>query len=330
MPVPHSTPIFRSPLFMQHDTGDHVEHPRRIEAIDRALASADMLVDRPQPEFVPAEMDAVARVHDEQYLEALLAFSRDGGGWIDNDTFCGPDSVSTALLAAGAAIGAVDAVLDGPFPHAFSLGRPPGHHATPNKAMGFCLINNVAVAAAHALERGLQRVAIIDWDVHHGNGTQDIFYDIDDVLFCSVHQYGLFYPGTGGAQERGAGHGAGHTINVPLSAGQGDRTYLHVMDEIFHLPIQEFHPELILISAGFDAHEADPLGGMAVTDRGFARLADRVAQWADDAGHNRVVAVLEGGYHPSALGRSVVSVLDVLDGCAVDRYDGHNPAQSDR
>ncbi|MCC6790779.1 MAG: histone deacetylase [Thermomicrobiales bacterium] len=330
MPAHHQTPILRSAKFLGHDTGDHVEHPLRIRAINQALEATGMLVDRPEPTFRPAEIAEVERVHTPEYIAALYEFGERGGGWIDNDTYCGTDSFEIALLAAGAAIAAVDIALDGPHPHAFALGRPPGHHATAGRGMGFCLINNVAVAAAHALSRGVQRVAIVDWDVHHGNGTQDIFYDRDDVLFCSVHQYGLFYPGTGHARERGHGHGTGHTINVPLSAGQGDRSYLHVMDEIFHMPIHEFHPELILISAGFDAHEHDPLGGMAVTDRGFARMAQRVVRWAEEAGHDRVAAVLEGGYDPGALGRSVVSVLNVLDGGAIDRYDEQHPAGSDQ
>jgi acetoin utilization deacetylase AcuC-like enzyme len=320
------TPIFRSPRFLGHDTGQHVEHPIRIRAIDQALESSGILDGRTEPAFGPAELSAVERVHDPRYLQALSDFAARGGGWIDGDTFCGPDSVEIALLAAGAATAAVDAVLDGDHPHAFALGRPPGHHATAVRGMGFCLINSVAVASAHALARGLSRVAIIDWDVHHGNGTQDIFYERDDVLFCSVHRYGHFYPGTGSARERGEGRGVGFTINAPLSAGQGDRAFLHAMDEIFHLAVQEFHPELILVSAGFDAHQHDPLGGMAVTEHGFAQLAERVVTWAAEAGHKRVVAVLEGGYDPAALGRSVVSVLNVLDGSPVDRYDEQNPA----
>jgi acetoin utilization deacetylase AcuC-like enzyme len=326
MPSQHPTPIFRSSRFLGHDTGEHVEHPIRMQAIDQALASSGMLDARPEPSFEPVDLPEVERVHDPRYLEALVRFSERGGGWIDNDTFCGGDSLEIALLAAGAAVAAVDAVLDGDHPRAFALGRPPGHHATPSRAMGFCLINNVAVAAAHALARGLQRVAIVDWDVHHGNGTQDIFYERDDVLFCSVHHYGSFYPGTGASRERGAGRGEDCTINAPLPGGQGDRAYLRVMDELFHLPLREFHPELILISAGFDAHMADPLGGMAVTERGFAGMAEQVCRWAEAAGHNRVAAVLEGGYDPGALGRSVVSVLDVLDGNAIDRYDEQNPA----
>jgi acetoin utilization deacetylase AcuC-like enzyme len=308
--------IFRSRRFLGHDTGEHVENPTRIIAIDRALEHFGLLDGRPEPAFRAADLADVERVHDARYIQALIDFAKQGGGWIDGDTYCGPDSVETALVAAGAAIAAVDTVLNDDHPRAFALGRPPGHHATAGRGMGFCLLNSVAVAAAHALERGLQRVAIVDWDVHHGNGTQEIFYGRDDVLFCSVHQYGHFYPGTGAASERGAGAGEGFTINAPLPPGGGDRVYLQVMDEVFHIPIHEFNPELILISAGFDAHRDDPLGSMSVTDQGFGRLAQRVVDFAAEAGHERVVAILEGGYDLDVLGRSVVSVLEVLDGTA--------------
>ena len=320
------TALFRSGLFRNHDTGQHVENPYRMVAIDDALERSGLLDGRPEPAFDPATVDAVERVHDPRYVQALHRFVEQGGGWIDGDTYCGPDSLDTALLAAGAAVAAVDAVLDEIHPTAFVLARPPGHHATTGRAMGFCLINSVAVAAAHALSRGLERVAIVDWDVHHGNGTQDIFYGRNDVLFCSVHQYGHFYPGTGAARERGRGAGEGYTINAPLPAGGGDAVYRQVFDELFFLPIQEFHPELILVSAGFDAHERDPLGGMAVTEQGFADLTTRVLRYAEQAGHHRVVALLEGGYDPDALGRCVVTVLQTLDGAVSDGYDGSRPA----
>jgi len=308
------TALFRSPAFLNHDTGEHVECPDRIRAIDAELERSGLLIERPQPTFSPASIDDAERVHDPGYLHALNTFVSQGGGWIDGDTFCGMDSLDTALLAAGAAMAAVDSVLDGTYQRAFSLGRPPGHHAVRSRGMGFCLINNVAVAAAKALARGIKRVAIVDWDVHHGNGTQDIFYGSDEVLFCSVHQYGRFYPGSGAASERGQGEGRGYTINAPLPPGAGDRVYLQVFDEVFHLPLVEFNPELILISAGFDAHDEDPLGSMSVTDRGFAQLAYRVVEMAAECGHDRVVAVLEGGYDPQALGRSVAAVIRVLDG----------------
>lgn len=186
--------------------------------------------------------------------------------------------------------------------------------------MGFCLINNVAVAAAHALARGLERVAIVDWDVHHGNGTQDIFYDSNRVLLCSAHQ-SPFYPGTGSAQEVGTGAGRGFTVNAPLAAGQGDGVYARVFDEIFLPRLRDERPELVLISAGFDAHHDDPIGGMRLTDEGFAALAARVVAVANACAQGRVVAILEGGYDPPALGRCVASVLRILDGGAPAEYD---------
>ena len=307
------TRLYRSSRFLGHDTGDHVECPGRIRAIEAELTRSGLLENREQHAFDPASPEQLERVHDPRYLNALAMLVEQGGGWIDGDTYCGPDSLATAMLAAGAAVAAVNDVLGGKTQRGFALGRPPGHHALANRGMGFCLINNVAVAAAHALSRGLERVAIVDWDVHHGNGTQDIFYERDDVLFCSVHQYGRFYPGTGAAMERGRGDGLGYTINAPLPPGAGDRVYLQVIDEVFHLPIVDFNPELILISAGFDAHNDDPLGGMSLTDSGFGKLAQRLTEIARECGHDRIVAVLEGGYDQSALGRSVGDVIRVLD-----------------
>lgn len=322
MTIRRNTAVYRSPQrFTCHDTGDHVENPGRISAIEAELERTGLLVDRPLPEFGRADLADIERVHDPSYIDILQTVTDRGGGWLDGDTYCGPDSLETAMYGAGAAVAAVDAVLDGTYSRAFVLSRPPGHHAVAARGMGFCLINNVAVAAAHAIERGLKRVAIVDWDVHHGNGTQDIFYWRDDVLFCSIHQYGRFYPGTGAAGERGRGAGDGYTINAPLPPGAGDRVYLQAIDEVFHLPIVDFNPELILISAGFDAHECDPLGSMSVTEYGFAKMTERVTQIAGECSHSRVVALLEGGYDPIALGRSVASVLRVLDGEAPARYD---------
>jgi acetoin utilization deacetylase AcuC-like enzyme len=315
------TAIYRSPAFLGHNTGDHVENPGRMRAIDKELLHDWLLTDRVEARFGPASLDQAERVHHPRYLSALALLSEQGGGWIDNDTWCGPDSLSVAMLAAGAAATAVDEVLDGTYERAFVLCRPPGHHAVSNRGMGFCLINNIAVAAAQAIARGIERVAIVDWDVHHGNGTQEIFYESDRVLFCSVHQYGYFYPGTGATAERGRGAGDGFTINAPLPAGAGDREYLESIDELFAKAIVDFRPELILISAGFDAHEDDPLGSMRVTDAGFAQMARRVIEIAAECGHDRIVAVLEGGYDPVALGRSVAAVIRELDDVPPVHYD---------
>ena len=300
------------------------ERPERLAETFRALEGAGLLRHLERLPARSAPRAALELVHDASHVERVLAEPR-APLRLDHEAWVGPGSATAALLAVGGMLEAVAAVVAREVDNAFVLARPPGHHATIGRGMGFCLINSVAVAAAHALARGLERVAIVDWDVHHGNGTQDIFYDRADVLFCSVHQYGHFYPGTGAASERGDGAGKGYTINAPLSAGGGDLVYRQVFDELFHLPIQEFHPELILVSAGFDAHEHDPLGSMAVTEQGFADLTKRVMRYAEEAGHNRVVALLEGGYDPTALGRSVVTVLQTLDGVAPERYDGEIP-----
>jgi len=314
---PHPTALLRSPAFLGHETGGHPENPRRTLAIDAELERAGLLADRPEVPFGPAPVEAVTRVHDSRYVDAIAAAAEQGGGMLDADTVVEPDSVDVALLAAGAALAGVDAVLDGVVSRAFALGRPPGHHATPARGMGFCLFNSVAIAAAHALHRGLERILIVDWDVHHGNGTQDAFYATDRVLFCSVHRHGRgFYPGTGAAAERGVGQGDGYTLNVPLPPGQDDAAYARVFADRILPAARAYRPELVLVSAGFDAHAADPLGGMAVTDAGFAALARSLVALADEEPtcSGRLVAVLEGGYDPAALGRSVAAVVREMDG----------------
>jgi acetoin utilization deacetylase AcuC-like enzyme len=311
---PQPTAILRSPIFLGHDTGSHPENPSRIAAIDAELQSQGLLANRPEVAFGAADREIVARVHDEDYLQFLDDIVEAGGGWIDPDTMCAPDSVETAYHAAGAAIAGVDAVLAGAVKRAFVLARPPGHHAYAGRAMGFCLLNTIAIAAEHALDAGLSRVAIIDWDVHHGNGTEAIFASRPDVLFCSVHQYGSgFFPGTGQSSFTGAGAGEGYTLNVPLRPGADDSAYRTVFEERFAPAVRAFAPELLLVSAGFDAHARDPLGSMRVTDAGFAAMARTVVQWADESSGERVLAVLEGGYDLAGLSSSVAAVLSVFD-----------------
>jgi acetoin utilization deacetylase AcuC-like enzyme len=309
-----TTAILTDPAFEGHDTGPHPEQPARIAAIRAELTARGLLGDRPQVEFGPAERDQVERVHDPRYLGFLDEIAAAGGAWIDPDTMCAPDSVDVAYLAAGAAVRGVEAVLAGEVSRAFALVRPPGHHATEDRAMGFCLINSIAVAAQAALDRGVERVAIVDWDVHHGNGTEAIFEARSDVLFCSVHQFGHgFFPGTGDEFDTGVGEGAGYTVNAPLKPGADNRTYERVFRELFEPKIEAYRPELILVSAGFDAHAADPLGSMAVTEDGFVEMSQRVLDWAYRFAGGRVVAVLEGGYDKPALGRSVAAVLETFD-----------------
>jgi acetoin utilization deacetylase AcuC-like enzyme len=307
------TALFRSLTFREHETGDHPENAGRLLAIDTALERLGLLAGRPELPFDAAPDEVLARVHDPRYIAGLREFSAQGGGWLDADTPVGARSAEVAALAAGAGVAAVNAVLDSYAQRGFVLARPPGHHATPSRGMGFCLFNTIAIAAAHTLARGLERVLIVDWDVHHGNGTQDAFFETDEVLFCSVHQWPL-YPGTGDASERGIGRGTGYTINVPLAPGADDDTYINVFDQIILPAASAFRPEIVLISAGFDAHANDPLGGMLVTERGFSNLARRVVQVADTYANGRVVAFLEGGYDPLALAASVVATLAELDG----------------
>lgn len=304
--------LFRSPVFRQHQTGSHPENPSRIVAIERELESRNLLDDRPVAELDPATALEIARIHDPELLCKLESIAQGGGGWVDADTFVGPDSVDVARLSAGAAIAAVNTVIDGPTSRAFVISRPPGHHATPSRSMGFCLINTVAIAAAHAIHRSLERVAILDWDVHHGNGTQDAFYDRSDVFYCSLHR-SPFYPGTGAATETGRGDGRGFTLNIPLPAQTGDATYLHHIRNVVTPAIAAFQPELLLVSAGYDPHVSDPLGGMDVTEHGFQKFTRIAVEIADRCCNGRLVLILEGGYDPPALARCVADAIEILD-----------------
>lgn len=308
----HHTVLFRSDAFTRHDTGTHPEHPGRMLAIDRELVSRDLIAGRPLVPFGMATSDEIGRAHEPALLEALESIASQGGDWIDVDTVVRPESVDVARLAAGAGIAAVNTVLTGDALRGFVIARPPGHHATPARSMGFCLLNTVAIAAAHALVAGTSRVAILDWDVHHGNGTQDIFYDRADVLYCSLHQ-SPFYPGTGLWQETGQGAGTGATLNIPLPAGSGDAPYREHLEGTIGPAISTFAPDLLLISAGYDAHADDPLGGMTVTDTGFRQMAAFAVDLAETVCGGRIVAVLEGGYDPQALARCVADAIEVFD-----------------
>lgn len=306
--------IVWSDIYQDHDTGSHPESPERIAAVGRALRAAGMFKDRTVIIPQPANLDAILAVHDQRIVDLVQRAARQGGGWLDPDTYVSPDSYDVALLAAGGACQAVDAVMNGDAPQAFALVRPPGHHAEPNRAMGFCLFNNIAVAAEHALNaHGLERVAIVDWDVHHGNGTQAAFWERPDVLFISLHQY-PFYPGTGAASERGTGAGDGYTINIPLPAGSDDEVYRTRFTDIVVPALHAYAPDLILVSAGFDAHADDPLAMMRVSTDAFAGWARLLRDTANDLCDGRMALILEGGYNLRALGESVVTVVRALDG----------------
>ncbi len=254
----------------------------------------------------PAPADALEAAHAPHYLESLEELSARGGGYVDFDTALSQDSWEAATLAAGAAIGAVESALEGTA--AFAIARPPGHHAGRDYGMGFCLLNNVAVAAEYARSRGLDRVTILDWDVHHGNGTQDIFYSSGEVLYLSVHQ-SPFYPGTGDAREVGEGSGKGFTANVPLPGGSGEDLYAEAFAGFFMPILREFRPALILVSAGYDAHAKDLLGGMRLTADSFGRFASALAAVAREVGVAPPAFLLEGGYNLNALAESVAATI---------------------
>jgi len=304
--------IFTSDRFADHLTPPG--HPERVERAEvmQVVASEFRRRGGSVVEPRPATDEELARIHDRAYLGRIRETAGRATA-LDPDTFTSPDSYEVALLAAGAVLSGVDHVLAaGPGARAFAMVRPPGHHAERNRAMGFCLFNNVAAGAAHARASGLSRVAIVDYDVHHGNGTQWAFYDDLAVLFISSHQF-PFYPGTGAAEDTGSGPGAGFTANFPLEAGATDADYERVYATVAGL-LRQFRPELILLSAGFDAHMDDPLGGTRLTAPQFGRLTALVAAVADECCEGRLVAVTEGGYDLKALAASFRSVIDVLDG----------------
>jgi len=255
-------------------------------------------------------------VHSRSHVERVRStcLSATATTWFDPDTYAGPRSLAAAVRAVGGVLAAVDHVLDGTLTSAFCLVRPPGHHATPNRAMGFCLFNNVAIAAAHALQRrGLERVAIVDFDVHHGNGTQEAFYAEPRVMYFSTHQY-PHYPGTGHWSETGDGEARGSTVNVPLPAGCGDAEYLRAYQETCIPALHRFRPELLLVSAGFDAHFADPLAGMLVSCRGYYEITSLLLGLARQYCQGRIVYALEGGYDLTALAWSARACIDALLG----------------
>jgi acetoin utilization deacetylase AcuC-like enzyme len=305
-----------------HDAGPgHPERPERVRAIRDHLRRAALLATPPAvpgPGHLleirpgPCPLERIARVHPERYIEGIREACRRAPLRLDPDTAVSTGSWDAALLSAGGAIEACDAVASGRARSAFVCTRPPGHHAEAARAMGFCLFNNAAVAARHLQERhGRDRVFIVDWDVHHGNGTQHLFEDDDTVFYFSTHQF-PFYPGTGRREERGRGKGEGFTLNVPLPAGSGDAVYVRTFREVLLPAIDAFRPDVFLISAGFDAHRNDPLAGMALTEEGYAEMTRIVREAADGHCEGRIVSLLEGGYDLAALGASVEAHLRAL------------------
>lgn len=311
-PAP-GTAFLHDPLFLDHRTGwRHPEQPQRLKAILQRLQASPVWARLRQLAPRDATREEIAAVHATAYIDELAARCAAGGMFeVDADTVASPGTYAAACRAAGAVLTAIDAVLDGRVGNAFCAVRPPGHHAERDRAMGFCFFNNVAIGAAHARRRGLGRVAIVDWDVHHGNGTQHAFEADPTVLYISLHQFPL-YPNSGRRHENGIGAGEGFTVNLPLAAGATDTDYTRVFREDVQPAIARFRPELILISAGFDAHRDDPLAGMQLTEEGFAEMTRALCAMAAEHARGRLVSVLEGGYNLDALAASVAAHLEVL------------------
>jgi len=307
-----SLTIFTSDRFADHLTPPG--HPERLERAEvmQVIASEFRQQGGDVREPPAATEEQLARVHAREYI-SLISETAGRATALDADTFTSPDSYEVALLGAGAAIACVDHVLEASGRRAMAMVRPPGHHAERNRAMGFCLFNNIAVAAAHARANGLARVAIVDYDVHHGNGTQWTFYDDPSVLFISSHQY-PYYPGTGAAHDTGTGAGAGFTINLPVEAGGTDADYELAYNTVAWPVLRQFKPELVLISAGFDTLEDDPLGGMRLSVEEFARLTASIVSIAEECCDGRVVAITEGGYDLAGLASCLRAIVPVLNG----------------
>ena len=299
--------------YLRHDTGAHPENARRLEVILRALNEDEILskkLRRVTPK--PAANDDIIRCHREELIHEMEMLCEQGAGFVDADTRISRDSFEVARLAAGAAIAAVDAVMKEEGGRAFGLIRPPGHHATISTAMGFCLFNNAAIGARYAQAKyGVERVLIIDWDVHHGNGTQEIFWLDPTVFYFSTHQF-PFYPGTGSAGERGAGAGEGFTLNVPLRAGTPAREHRRAFIDALHELEQKFPPDLVIVSAGFDSRRGDLLGGLMLEDADFSEMTKEVLRIAEKHAAGRVVGLLEGGYNLDLLGGSVKGHIAAL------------------
>ena len=307
------TGLYDDPLFREHDAGfDHPERPERLDALREGIVTAGLEARLELLAPRAASTAELLRVHTEAHVQRVAATAGQTVRF-DPDTRASPRSYEAALLAAGAVLDAVDRVLDGRLDRAFCAVRPPGHHALAGRAMGFCLINNIAIGAAHALARGLDRVLIVDWDVHHGNGTQAIFEREPRVLYVSSHAF-PFYPGTGAANEVGDGPGRGFTVNLPLPAGCGDPEYARAYREIVEPIGRAFDPQLVMVSVGFDPFERDPLAPMRVTERGFGELTDVCLGLASGAAGGRAVFVLEGGYDLAGIRGSAAEVVRVMLG----------------
>jgi acetoin utilization deacetylase AcuC-like enzyme len=299
------TLLYTDPRFLNHRTGEHPENPSRLEHIVRHLDASGLAALCQRPAWQAALPGEVAHVHEPAYIDEVVEFIRRGGGQIEADTVVGPGSLEAALLAAGAVRDAVSRVVGGEDKTALCLVRPPGHHARPASAMGFCLFNNVAIGARMAVdELQLDRVLVVDWDVHHGNGTQESFWRDEQIGFLSIHRW-PFYPGTGDSDETGSGPGLGATLNLPVSFGTSQADYLARFTDELDRFADRIKPQLVLISAGFDSHRTDPIGSLGLEVEDFVTLTQAIQSVANQHAGGRIVSVLEGGYNPPVLAECV-------------------------
>ena len=306
------TLLYMDDVFLLHDTGNHPESAMRIQKVNERLKASDLLQQVQLCQVHIAADSDLLRVHSQQHLDHIRAFAAAGGGRIETDTVVCPASIEVALTAAGTVVDAVERVVQGESAQALCLVRPPGHHAVPEAPMGFCLLGNAAIAARTAIQRlGLDRVLVVDWDVHHGNGTQDVFYDDEQVTFFSAHRF-PFYPGTGRLSETGRGAGLGHTFNLPVTFGTSRKDYLKAFEQVLSQAADACRPDLLIISAGFDAHAADPVGSLGLETEDFQQLTQLVMQVAATHCDGRLVSVLEGGYNINKLPECVELHLKTL------------------
>jgi len=314
--------IFFDPLFEEHKTGyGHPERPERLPVALKALEESGLLGTVPLKTPRDAAVGDIELIHTAHYIEQVRRVADSGGGHLDMDTAVSDVTYRAALRAAGALLDSVDGVFDGSFKRAFCLVRPPGHHALPDRGMGFCIFNNVAVAARYAQSnKGLSRVMIVDWDAHHGNGTQDTFYDDPTVLYVSMHQY-PHYPGSGWVDETGKGKGKGSTINFPFPTGTGEENYLDALERVIIPAGLRFAPELVLVSAGYDSHTGDLLCSMRLNDRSYRKMTDLLVDLAAECCSGRLIVTLEGGYNLNAEARSVVQTVAGLEGVEIPGKD---------
>jgi len=314
-----NTAVIYTPKYLDHDTGpDHPETPDRLRVIIEELSRSGLLKTRKCSTLTPkpAKLKDLELVHEPDYIELVQRSCALGGGLLDlGDTVVGVESCKVALLAVGGVLNAVNLVASGKARNAFALVRPPGHHAGPYYALGFCLFNNVAIAAAHLHRRlGLNRVLILDIDAHHGNGTQEIFYDTNKVLYLSLHQDPRGFPGTGFMDEIGEGEGLGYTVNVPFPLRVDDRIYHKGFNQIAAPIIRQYKPQFILVSAGFDGHYTDPVGGLSLSIQGYWETFSKIMNLASQLCHGRLVVALEGGYSLNFLGKMVTSTIARMAG----------------